>query len=78
MSLYDDFDVVKQKSDGWSSGMKLFQSQMQLKKAAQTQVCESFNLNFTYSYKVCNEHQENYYYLKHIYFFNLNLIFKVL
>lgn len=39
MSLYDDFDVVKQKSDGWSSGMKLFQSQMQLKKAAQTQVC---------------------------------------
>lgn len=37
MSLYDDFDVVKQKSDGWSSGMKLFQSQMQLKKAAQTQ-----------------------------------------
>jgi len=50
MSLYDDFDVVKQKSDGWSSGMKLFQSQMQLKKAAQTQVCESFNLNFTFSY----------------------------
>lgn len=38
MSLYDDFDVVKQKSDGWSSSMKLFQSQMQLKKAAQTQV----------------------------------------
>ncbi|XP_050541939.1 splicing factor 45 [Daktulosphaira vitifoliae] len=37
MSLYDDFDAVKQKSDGWSSGMKLFQSQMQLKKAAQTQ-----------------------------------------
>jgi len=37
MSLYDDFDIVKQKSDGWSSGMKLFQSQMQLKKAAQTQ-----------------------------------------
>lgn len=41
MSLYDDFDSFKQKSDhvaGWSSGIKLFQSQMQLKKAAQTQV----------------------------------------
>lgn len=47
MSLYDDFDVVKQKSDGWSSGMKLFQSQMQLKKAAQTQVCALFILNIT-------------------------------
>lgn len=44
MSLYDDFDAFKQKSDqvaGWSSGIKLFQSQMQLKKANQTQV----NLN---------------------------------
>ncbi|XKL65154.1 hypothetical protein PGB90_005240 [Kerria lacca] len=40
MSLYDDFDTFKQKSEhvaGWSSGIKLFQSQMQLKKAAQTQ-----------------------------------------
>ncbi|KAK7598209.1 hypothetical protein V9T40_006444 [Parthenolecanium corni] len=40
MSLYDDFDSFKQKSDhvaGWSSGIKLFQSQMQLKKAAQNQ-----------------------------------------
>ncbi|CAH0395297.1 unnamed protein product [Bemisia tabaci] len=39
MSLYDDFETVKQKSDqvaGWSSGIKLFQSQLQLKKAAQT------------------------------------------
>lgn len=45
MSLYDDFDVVKQKSDGWSSGMKLFQSQMQLKKAAQTQVCIPVSYN---------------------------------
>ncbi|XP_075234806.1 splicing factor 45 [Lycorma delicatula] len=40
MSLYDDFDAIKQKSDhvaGWSSGIKLFQSQLQLKKASQTQ-----------------------------------------
>lgn len=38
MSLYDDFEPLKQKADqvaGWSSSMKLFQSQMQLKKAAQ-------------------------------------------
>lgn len=44
MSLYDDFDAVKQKSDhvaGWSSGIKLFQSQLQLKKASQTQVSYS-------------------------------------
>ncbi|KAI5692775.1 hypothetical protein M8J75_001015 [Diaphorina citri] len=37
MSLYDDFEPLKQKADqvaGWSSGIKLFQSQMQLKKAA--------------------------------------------
>lgn len=40
MSLYDDVDAIKQKNDpvaGWSSGIKLFQSQLQLKKAAQTQ-----------------------------------------
>lgn len=45
MSLYDDFDTFKQKSEhvaGWSSGIKLFQSQMQLKKAAQTQVLFAF------------------------------------
>uniref|UniRef100_A0A1B6DNJ9 Splicing factor 45 n=2 Tax=Clastoptera arizonana TaxID=38151 RepID=A0A1B6DNJ9_9HEMI len=39
MSLYDDLEI-KQKSDhvaGWSSGIKLFQSQLQLKKASQTQ-----------------------------------------
>ncbi|GLH04759.1 Splicing factor, putative [Gryllus bimaculatus] len=39
MSLYDDVDT-KQKSEqvaGWSSGIKLLQSQMQLRKAAQTQ-----------------------------------------
>lgn len=36
MSLYDDLDTLRQKSDevaGWSSGIKLFQSQLQLKKA---------------------------------------------
>lgn len=41
MSLYDDFEPLKQKADqvaGWSSSMKLFQSQMQLKKAAQPRV----------------------------------------
>lgn len=41
MSLYDDFDALKEKPDevvGWSSGMKLFQSQLQLKKAATSQV----------------------------------------
>ncbi|KAF6209569.1 hypothetical protein GE061_015317 [Apolygus lucorum] len=37
MSLYDDVDNLRQKSDevaGWSSGIKLFQSQLQAKKAA--------------------------------------------
>ncbi|XP_014256429.1 splicing factor 45 [Cimex lectularius] len=36
MSLYDDLDTLRQKSDevaGWSSGIKLFQSHLQLKKA---------------------------------------------
>jgi len=45
MSLYDDLDPGKQKSEqvsGWSSGIKLFQSQMQLKKAAQTQPKREF------------------------------------
>lgn len=40
MSLYDDLEPSKQRAEqvaGWSSGIKLFQSQMQLKKAAQTQ-----------------------------------------
>lgn len=40
MSLYDDLEPVKQKPEqvaGWSSSIKLFHSQMQLKKAAQTQ-----------------------------------------
>lgn len=40
MSLYDDLELVKQKPEqvaGWSSSIKLFQSQLQLKKAAQTQ-----------------------------------------
>jgi len=40
MSLYDDMDAIKQKSEqvaGWSSGIKLLQSQLQLKKAVQTQ-----------------------------------------
>ncbi|KAJ9586867.1 hypothetical protein L9F63_019549 [Diploptera punctata] len=40
MSLYDDLDAIKQKSEqvaGWSSGIKLLQSQLQLKKAVQTQ-----------------------------------------
>jgi len=36
MSLYDDLDTIKTKGDevsSWSSGIKLFQSQLQLKKA---------------------------------------------
>ncbi|XP_044741615.1 splicing factor 45 [Chrysoperla carnea] len=41
MSLYDDFDNIKtratEKVAGWSSGIKLLQSQLQLKKAATTQ-----------------------------------------
>ncbi|XP_033229156.1 splicing factor 45 [Belonocnema kinseyi] len=40
MSLYDDFDKQHRASDkvaGWSSGIKLLQSQLQLKKAATTQ-----------------------------------------
>ncbi|XP_063357577.1 splicing factor 45 [Cydia amplana] len=41
MSLYDDLDTIKarttEKVAGWSSGIKLLQSQLQLKKAAVTQ-----------------------------------------
>ncbi|KAJ2947830.1 hypothetical protein O0L34_g9617 [Tuta absoluta] len=41
MSLYDDLDTMKarttEKVAGWSSGIKLLQSQLQLKKAAVTQ-----------------------------------------
>ncbi|XP_073957736.1 splicing factor 45 [Choristoneura fumiferana] len=41
MSLYDDVDTIKarttEKVAGWSSGIKLLQSQLQLKKAAVTQ-----------------------------------------
>ena len=40
MSLYDDFDVKTKATEnvqGWSSGIKLLQSQLQLKKAAVTQ-----------------------------------------
>lgn len=35
MSLYDDFDTREraEKVAGWSSGIKLLQSQLQLKKA---------------------------------------------
>lgn len=47
MSLYDDMDAIKQKSEqvaGWSSGIKLLQSQLQLKKAVQTQVIYVFIL----------------------------------
>lgn len=40
MSLYDDLDSIKTKATekvaGWSSGIKLLQSQLQLKKAATT------------------------------------------
>lgn len=40
MSLYDDLDSIKSKASekvaGWSSGIKLLQSQLQLKKAATT------------------------------------------
>ena len=39
MSLYDDIDENKAKAvTGWSSGIKLMQSQLQLKKAMVTQV----------------------------------------
>lgn len=40
MSLYDDLDVKTRTTEnvsGWSSGIKLLQSQLQLKKAAVTQ-----------------------------------------
>lgn len=40
MSLYDDLDVKSRTTEnvsGWSSGIKLLQSQLQLKKAAITQ-----------------------------------------
>ena len=40
MSLYDDIEPNKEKEVAkWSSGIKLLQSQLQLKKAALTQVC---------------------------------------
>lgn len=41
MSLYDDLDVKAKSTEnvsGWSSGIKLLQSQLQLKKATVTQV----------------------------------------
>jgi splicing factor 45 len=40
MSLYDDLDVKARTTEnvsGWSSGIKLLQSQLQLKKATVTQ-----------------------------------------
>lgn len=41
MSLYDDFDGMKGKNTekvaAWSSGIKLLQSQLKLKKATTTQ-----------------------------------------
>jgi len=37
MSLYDDYDTAQEKVQGWSSGIKLLQSQLQLKKATITQ-----------------------------------------
>lgn len=37
MSLYDDYDTAQDKVQGWSSGIKLLQSQLQLKKATVTQ-----------------------------------------
>ncbi|KAL1490636.1 hypothetical protein ABEB36_013297 [Hypothenemus hampei] len=37
MSLYDDYDTAQEKVQGWSSGIKLLQSQLQLKKASVTQ-----------------------------------------
>lgn len=45
MSLYDDFDKhrTSEKVAGWSSSIKLLQSQLQLKKAATTQVNFSYN-----------------------------------
>lgn len=49
MSLYDDFDKhrASDKVAGWSSGIKLLQSQLQLKKAAVTQVTLFMMLNLT-------------------------------
>ncbi|XP_050307227.1 splicing factor 45 [Anthonomus grandis grandis] len=37
MSLYDDYDTAQDKVQGWSSSIKLLQSQLQLKKASVTQ-----------------------------------------
>nr|AEE62404.1 unknown [Dendroctonus ponderosae] len=37
MSLYDDYDTAQDKVQGWSSGIRLLQSQLQLKKASVTQ-----------------------------------------
>ncbi|KAJ8880378.1 hypothetical protein PR048_016847, partial [Dryococelus australis] len=47
MSLYDDMDAIgKQKPEqvvAWSSGIKLLQSQLQLKKAGQTQAVSGYS-----------------------------------
>lgn len=53
MSLYDDFDKHRttEKVAGWSSGIKLLQSQLQLKKAATTQVILSYYVSNNYSQK---------------------------
>jgi len=56
MSLYDDFDKhrTSEKVAGWSSGIKLLQSQLQLKKAATTQVNISLSHNdFTMIIMIC-------------------------
>lgn len=65
MSLYDDFDKHRttEKVAGWSSGIKLLQSQLQLKKAATTQV----NLLNNYLQKQFS--QPNFYILKLRFFF---------
>lgn len=54
MSLYDDFDKhrTSEKVAGWSSGIKLLQSQLQLKKAATTQVSLSNSHFFKYKFNI--------------------------
>lgn len=61
MSLYDDFDKhrTSEKVAGWSSGIKLLQSQLQLKKAATTQVNSSYTIHIKQLIN-CNDLIEKY------------------
>ncbi|CAG9117734.1 unnamed protein product [Plutella xylostella] len=76
MSLYDDLDTIKarttEKVAGWSSGIKLLQSQLQLKKAAVTQpkreALRRSHQILTRPYSYLNQHQETVFLIPNLMF----------